>query len=204
MPTIHPYCAPQQLAWTEDPDAQALIAGDPIAFVIGFILDQQVRVQLAFAAPLKLQQRLGHLELQRIAAMPLEELEHHFRTPSPLHRYPAAMASRVKMCMEWIQTECDGDIVSHWRQATDLADLRSRISSMPGFGKMKANTVSTVLAHQFGMGFTGWDEDLPPYGSLALVNSLDDLAGYQERKGIYKKAIRGGATPAQAAQLATV
>ncbi len=203
MSALRTYRAPQRLAWTEDDGAQELIARDPIAFVIGFILDQQVRVQLAFAAPLKLQERLGHLNPERIAAMPIDELEHVFRSPSPLHRYPAAMAKRVQACMLWITQQCDGDIVSHWRHAADLDDLRTRIENMPGFGAMKAVTVSSVLAHQFGMDVEGWDAALPPYGSLALVDSLDDLADYQQRKGAYKKAIRSGASPAEAAQLVT-
>jgi uncharacterized HhH-GPD family protein len=199
MTTQHTLQRPTKLAWTEHPEAQQLIAQNPVAFVIGFILDQQVRVQTAFAAPLHLLGRLGHLDPARIAAMPVEELEAAFHQPFPLHRYHRAMARRVHACMSWLVEAHGGEPELVWRDATDMTDLRSRIAALPGFGKLKAATVSMVLARKFGMNMPGWDDNMPPYGSLALVDSLDDLAMYQRRKSAYKRALRGGASPSEAA-----
>ncbi len=199
MTQQHTMTRPARLAWTEDPQAQELIAANSTAFVIGFILDQQVRVQLAFAAPLALQQRLGHLDPARIAAMATDDLEQVFRTPTPLHRYPSAMAQRVHACMTWIVEHHEGNPDSAWLHATTFSELKRRIEQMPGFGAMKAHTVATVLVHQFQLNVSDADIEFPPYGSLALVNSLDDLTAYQQRKGVYKKALRGGASPEDAA-----
>lgn len=179
---------PERLAWTTDDEAQRLAAQDSIAFVIGFILDQQVRIQHAFHSPLELRRRIGHLDPHRVASMPTDDLVEAFSRKPPLHRYPRSMAVRVQECMRFIVEQYDGDVDRVWLEASDLADLRQRISQLPGFGKLKSLTVSAVLARQFGLDFPGWEEGLPPYGALAYCDSLDDLAEYQRRKGEYKKA----------------
>ena len=70
---------PDQLHFTESDEANALIASDPMALLIGFALDQQVTVQTAFAGPLKLQQRLGTLDAGSVAATDPARLEEAFR-----------------------------------------------------------------------------------------------------------------------------
>lgn len=198
MSNLRTFSRPDKLAFTPDERAQQLIAQSSIAFVIGFVLDQRVRIQLAFAAPYELQTRLGHLDPARIAAMSPAEIEAVFVQAPPLHRYPNSMAQRVRACMEWIVEHHDGDVDQVWLQAKDLSDLKRRITSMPGFGPLKAIAVSAVLARHFEVDVDGWDRELPPYGSLAYVDSIDDLLSYQDRKARYKKAIRSGATPEQA------
>lgn len=181
---------PNSLNWTEDPAACRLIADDPVAFVIGFLLDQQVKVQLAFNGPLVLRQRLGHLDPSRIAKMPEEQLVEIARRKPPIHRYPASMAKRIRECMAFLVDRHDGDPTRVWSEATDLADLRSRIAELPGFGAMKAMAVAAVMARQFHMDFPGWDADLPPYGALAYCDSLDELLAYQARKREHKQRAR--------------
>ena len=87
---------PALLPWTEDDQANRLLADDPNALLIGFALDQQVTVQKAFAGPLVLKQRLGHLDPARIAAMPPDDLAAVFRDRPAIHRFPGAMAERVQ------------------------------------------------------------------------------------------------------------
>lgn len=179
---------PERLAYTPDPDAQRLAAQNPIAFLIGFVLDQQIRIQHAFHSPLHLQERLGHLDPRRIAEMPLDELVEVFCDKPVLHRYPGSMAKRVQQCMRFVVERYDGDADRIWSESTDLADLRTRLHELPGFGEAKARTVAAVLSRQFGLAYEGWEQGLPPYGSLAYVDSLEDLEEYQRRKGEYKKA----------------
>lgn len=183
---------PERLCYTQDEEAQRLVAHDPVAFIIGFLLDQQVRVQVAFQAPLELQRRLGHLDPRRIAAMPVEQLVEAFTSPTPLHRYPKSMAERTHACMRMLVDRHGGDADRIWLEARGLGDLRARLEELPGFGRMKAATVSSVVARQFGLEqlFPGWDDDLPPYGSLAMCDTYADLEGYQQRKGEYKRAAR--------------
>jgi uncharacterized HhH-GPD family protein len=186
--TPRKWTPPKALNWTEDEAACKLVAHDPVAFIIGFLLDQQVKVQMAFRGPLLLKERLGHLDPERIANTDPELLEAAAREKPPIHRYPASMAKRIQQCMEFLVERYDGDAARIWTEATDLHDLRARICELPGFGKMKSITVSAVIARQFKMDFPGWDDGLPPYGSLSRCDSLADLEAYQAAKGAYKKA----------------
>jgi uncharacterized HhH-GPD family protein len=181
---------PKLLAFTPDEEAQKLCAQDSIAFVIGFILDQQIRIQHAFHSPLELKRRLDHLDPHRIADMDEQELIDVFAQKPVLHRFPGNMGKRTHACMQYLVDEYDGDADQVWLGATDLADLRTRIAAMPGFGEFKAKTVSAVLCRHFGLGFTGWEDGLPPYGALAYVDTLEDLTDYQKRKGEYKKQLK--------------
>src|ERR1044071_10484073 len=100
---------PASLPWTNDDDANRLIAEDPNALLIGFVLDQQVTVQKAFSGPLELKRRLGHLDPARIAATPPEELAEAFRTRPAIHRFPGAMAERVQKLCAAIAADYGGD-----------------------------------------------------------------------------------------------
>ena len=139
--------APERLYFTGDDEADALIAQDPLALLIGFALDQQVTVQTAFAGPLKLQRRLGPLDAKAIAATDPAELEALFRQPPAIHRFPGSMAKRVHDLCDHIVTEYDGHAERVWTEAKDAKDLERRIRSMPGYGDMKVKAFGAVLAH---------------------------------------------------------
>ena len=143
--------APDRLYFTGDDEADALIAQDPLALLIGFALDQQVTVQTAFAGPLKLQRRLGPLDAKAIAATDPVELEALFRQPPAIHRFPGSMAKRMHDLCEHIATEYDGHGERVWTEATDAKDLERRIRAMPGFGDMKVKAFGAVLAKRFGV-----------------------------------------------------
>src|SRR6478735_8193660 len=125
---------PDRLYFTESDDANALIASDPMALLIGFALDQQVSVQKAFSGPLVLQERLGTLDASTLATTDLEPV---FREKPALHRYPGSMAKRVQDLATMVEEEYDGHAERVWTEAADGADLRKRISALPGFGEMK-------------------------------------------------------------------
>ena len=192
------YHRPDTLEYTQDPEANQLIAQDPVAFVIGWILDQQVTVQTAFLGPLKLRQRIGAYDAASIAAMPEDELVAAFHETPAIHRYSRAMAIRVRTCMQYLVDEHGGDPERVWLDAADYADLRKRLVKLPGFGKPKATSVCAVLARRFGLPITGFEADLMPYGSLSDVVEYQDLLDYQERKGVYKQAARAAAAGAAA------
>jgi uncharacterized HhH-GPD family protein len=190
MPDARTITRPSSLEYTESPEANALVASNPVALIIGFLLDQQIKIQLAFLGPLKLRERLGHLDPHRIAAMDEGDLLEIAAAKPPIHRYPNSMAQRIQQCMQFIVDEYDGDADRIWLEATSNADLKKRLQALPGFGKQKAWVVAAVLDRKFGLGLPGWENEIPPYGSLAQVDSLDDLAAYQARKGEFKKAAR--------------
>src|SRR5215218_9696957 len=119
--------APASLPFTGDPDADQLIATDPLALLIGFALDQQVTVQKAFSGPLDISRRLGHLDAQRLAATDPAELDRVFRERPAIHRFPGAMAGKVQALAAAVAERYDGDASRIWRDALDGKDLERRL-----------------------------------------------------------------------------
>ena len=179
---------PAALHFTGDADADALIARDPLALLIGFALDQQVPVQTAFSGPLKLQQRLGGLEAAAIAGLNPEQLEATFREKPAVHRFPGAMARRVQELCAVVAEDYEGDAARVWTEAADGADLRRRIESLPGFGEMKVKALGSVLAKRFGV--TAAQALVPPHPTLGDVDSAEALERYQAAKRAHKAALR--------------
>jgi uncharacterized HhH-GPD family protein len=182
--------APATLPWTEDDEANRLLASDPNALLIGFALDQQVTVQKAFAGPLVLRQRLGHLDPGRIAAMPPDELEAAFREKPAIHRFPGAMAGRVQTLCGVIADRYGGDGSRVWTEAASARDLVDRLGQLPGIGDMKVRSLVATLVKQFGVRPEGWEEVLPSHPTLGDVNSAEALAEYQAAKRAHKAKVR--------------
>jgi uncharacterized HhH-GPD family protein len=170
------------LPFTGNPEADALLAADPLALLIGFALDQQVTVQKAFSGPLELRRRTGSLDPAAIAAMDPEALEIVFRTPPALHRFPGTMAGRVRDLCAAIAGQYGGDASRVWREASDARDLRLRLRALPGIGEAKSATIIGVLANRFGVRPAGWEAELPAEPSLADVDSAEALGAYQAGK----------------------
>ncbi|MCW2956359.1 MAG: repair protein [Thermoleophilia bacterium] len=171
-------------------EACALLADDPAAFLIGFILDQQVTVRKAFHAPIELLERVGTIDPAALAAMPAATLETAFADKPALHRYPGAMAKRVQAAMQVVVDDYDGDAGRIWWDADGLDDLRARLLALPGFGAHKVVSVIAVLARRCGVPVTGWEADVPAWGTLGDVESPADLHAYQQRKRAVKAARR--------------
>jgi uncharacterized HhH-GPD family protein len=179
------------LPWSGDAEADRLNATDPLALLIGFVLDQQVTVQKAFSGPLELQVRLGgHLNASRIAAMDPADLARLFQERPALHRFPGAMAGRTQAVCAAVAGDYGNDASRIWTEARDGADLRRRLLSLPGVGEMKASTIAAVLAKRFGLRLPGLDELLPRHPTLGDVDSAEALATYQAGKRAYKAARR--------------
>jgi uncharacterized HhH-GPD family protein len=183
----------ESLPFTGDPEADALLARDPLALLIGFTLDQQVTVQKAFSGPLELQRRIGHLDAARIAAMDPEALAAVFRERPALHRFPGSMASRVQAICRAVATDYDGDASRVWTEATDGKDLELRLLRLPGVGEMKAKTLIAILGKRFGVRPPGWEDVAPRHPTLGDVDSAEALARYQEGKRAHKAAMRAAA-----------
>ena len=121
--------------FTADDEANALIARDPLALLIGFVLDQQVTVQKAFAAPLELEAAPRRsLDAAAIAGMDPGELERVFAERPALHRFPGAMARRVQELCAALVSEYDGRAERVWEDAADGRDLKQRLLALPGIG----------------------------------------------------------------------
>ncbi len=181
---------PASIPFTGNPVADALLAADPLALLIGFTLDQQVTVQKAFAGPLELRRRAGTLDAAALAAMDPEAFETAFRTPPALHRFPGNMAKRVQALCAVVATTYGGDAARVWTGAADARDLRARLKALPGIGDDKAATIGALLAKQMGVRPTGWESELPDHPTLGDVDSAEALAEYQAGKRAYKAELR--------------
>jgi uncharacterized HhH-GPD family protein len=178
--------APSALWFTTDPAACKLLAKDPFALLVGFAIDQQVTVQKAFAGPLVLKERVGTLDPKKLAAI---DLAPAFAEKPAIHRFPAAMAERVRDLAAVVAEEYGGDAARIWSEAKDGTDLKKRIGALPGFGEMKIKVLSAVLAKQFGV--KAAEELAPAHPTLGDVTSPEELERYQEWKRAYKKASKG-------------
>jgi len=181
---------PASLPFTGDPEADALLAADPLALLIGFVLDQQVTVQKAFAGPLELRRRVGTLDPASIATMEPEALAAAFRELPALHRFPGAMATRVQELCALVVRDFGGDAARVWTEARDGADLEARLRALPGIGEMKAKTLVGLLGRRYGVRPPGWEAVAPSYPTLADVDSAEALARYQEQKRAWKASQR--------------
>ncbi len=182
-----------RLFFTGDAEADRLLATDPLALLIGFALDQQVSVGKAFSGPLELRRRLGHLDPLRIAAMDPAELDRIFRERPALHRFPGAMATRVRALCLYLVDTYGGDAAMVWTDAADGADLRRRLLALPSFGEMKANSLLAILARRFGLQLPGLEAVLPRHPTLGDVDSPEALERYQAAKRAHKAAMRQAA-----------
>ena len=185
--------APERLHFTGDDEADALIARDPLALLIGFSLDQQVSVQKAFSSPLELKKRLGGLDAERIARADPGELDEVFRRKPALHRYPGSMAQRVQDLAATIVDEYGGRAERIWTEARDGADLRDRLAALPGFGDMKVRGMLGVLTKRFAIALEGLDEIAPKHPTLGDVDSPEARERYQEAKRAYKARMKSQA-----------
>ena len=182
---------PDRLYFTGNDEADALIAQNPLALLIGFVLDQQVSVPVAFTGPLKLKERLGGLDAAAIAVMDPAALDAVFRERPAVHRFPGNMARRVQDLCATVVEEYGGDAARVWTDASDADDLRARISALPGFGEMKIKALSAVLAKRFGV--PAAQGLAPSHPTLGDVDSPEALERYQAAKREYKAKLRAKA-----------
>ncbi len=178
---------------TGDPAADRLLAEEPLALLIGMLLDQQIAIELAFKGPQRLSDRIEPLDAATIAALDPDELEAAFRQKPALHRFPAAMAKRTRALCEHLVDEYDGDTAAIWAGVPDGRTLVRRLRALPGFGAEKSKIFAALLAKRFDVTPPGWEEATAPFsdGELRSVADLaapGDLDRLRERRRAQKAA----------------
>jgi uncharacterized HhH-GPD family protein len=182
---------PDRLYFTGNDEADELIAREPLALLIGFVLDQQVPLQKAFSSPLELKKRLGgRLDAADIVGRDPGELEEIFRAKPALHRFPGTMAHRTQELCAAIASEYGGDAERVWAEAHDGQELRQRLLDLPGIGDMKVRSLIAILGKRFGFKPPGWEEVAPTHPTLGDVDSPETLQRYQDAKRAYKAKLR--------------
>lgn len=187
------------LMLSQDALADALLERDPLALLLAMLLDQQVPMERAFAAPYQLQQRLGHeLDVHELADYNPDALAELFATPPALHRYPRSMAARVQDLCRALVERYHGDVTGLWRDVPNARELLERLVALPGYGKQKAQIFVALLGKQRNVKPAGWREVAGPYGdegvyrSVADVTDADSLAKVREYKQQAKAAAKAG------------
>jgi uncharacterized HhH-GPD family protein len=178
------------LALSGDDAADELLSRDPLALLIGMVLDQQVPLEWAFRSPLELRERLGgRLDPAEMAAMDPEDLVKVFTGPPALHRFPGSMAKRVQALSQHLVDTYDGVTEHLWTEARTGDELFRRLRELPGFGEEKARIFVALLAKRFGVRPRGWKPAAGPFAdnqrrSVADISSRAEF----EKVRAWKKA----------------
>ncbi len=185
------------LSITGDAEADALLSSNPFALIVGMVLDQQIRIEHAFAAPKALAKRLGgRLDPVVVASADPARLAALFSEKPSLHRFPSSMASRVQALARVIVDQYGGDTDAIWKRVTSGDELVTDLAALPGFGRQKAKIFAALLAKQLGVRPQGWREATSPYGddgalrSVADIDSPESLAMVREHKRQMKAAAK--------------
>jgi uncharacterized HhH-GPD family protein len=180
---------PAALHFTPEPEANALLASDPLAVLVGMLLDQQVTMEAAFLGPWRLRDRLGRpFDAATIAAMDPAELERLFRERPAIHRFPASMARRTHALCEYIVEHHGGDPAAIWERAADGPALLARVEALPGFGKAKARIFVGLLGKRLGVRPAGWEQVAADWPSIADVDSFARIGEIRDAKRAAKRA----------------
>jgi uncharacterized HhH-GPD family protein len=165
------------LAMPIEPAANELLSRDPFALLLAMMLDQQVPFEKAFGSPYELTRRLGHEPTaQEIADFNPDALADIFGARPALHRFPRAMAGRAQELARIIADKYDGNASAVWATAEDAAELRERLSELPGFGAYKAQITIALLGKQFGVAPAGWREAAGHFGEEGSHYSVADIS----------------------------
>ncbi len=159
---------------TGDADADELLNTDPLALLLGMLLDQQVPMEWAFVAPSFLKQRIGRLDAAEIAAMDPDEFLVHAKGPRAIHRFPGSMAKRVQQVCAHLVEHYGGDAEAIWRDVPTGEELHRRLHELPGFGDEKSKIFIALLAKRMGVRPKAWEEAAGPFGD-ATPRSVADV-----------------------------
>ncbi len=187
------------LALSGNADADQLLSDDPLALLIGMVLDQQIPLERAFSSPLDLKNRLGgRLDAEELASMDPDKLAAVFSARPALHRFPAANAKRVQELTRIIVDEYHGRAQDIWEQAATGDDLYRRVRGLPGFGEQKARIFVGLLGKQLSVRPPGWEEAAGRFGAPGTFFSVADIVDSDSlsRVRAYKAQLKAAAKPA--------
>ena len=181
------------LAVTGDPAADRLLNTDPLALLVGMLLDQQVPMEWAFRGPATLVNRLGGLDAGAVADMDPEAFLEACQAKPAIHRFPRSMAGRIQDLCRHLVDHHGGDAADIWRGASDGADLSRRLRALPGYGAEKTMIFVAILAKRMGVAPEGWEAAAGPFAddeprSVADIDSPEALATVRAWKKAQKAA----------------
>ena len=185
---------------SQDPDADALLSKDPLALLLGMLLDQQIPMEKAFRGPYDLRERLGDLEASTIAAMEPERFTAVMAGPPAIHRFPGSMGGRVQELCRYLVEHHDGRAENVWAGVKTGDELLTRLEALPGFGKQKAQIFLALLGKQLKVRPKGWREAAGAYGEDGAHRSVADVTSPESLLQVraYKQSVKAAAKAAKA------
>ena len=183
----------------QDPEADAILASDPFALLVGMLLDQQYPMEHAFRGPAKIVARFGTLDPAAIAEADPEAFAELCSTPPAIHRYGRSMAGRVQALARVVLDEYDGDASRIWTTTEDPAVLLARLRALPGYGEQKAKIFAALLGKQLGVRPDGWREAIGPYAEEGSFRSVADVVDAESLGKVrdFKKQAKAAAKAAR-------
>lgn len=185
---------------TGDEAADALLTDEPLALLIGMLLDQQIAMETAFAGPLKIRDRTCALDAAGIAAADPEEFAAAFSQSPAVHRFPGSMAGRVQALCQALADDWKGDAAALWTAGEpDGATVLKRLKALPGFGEQKARIFVALLGKQYGFSGDGWREAAGAYGEEGSFRSVADIVSPESLTKVreHKRAAKAAAKAAK-------
>jgi uncharacterized HhH-GPD family protein len=178
---------------TGDPEADALLSEDDNALLIGMVLDQQVPMEKAFSGPLVIAQRMGgRLDVAKIAGISEDEFVALCSQRPAIHRFPAAMAKRIRQVCQVLADDYDGQATNVWKDARSGAEVKANLARLPGFGPDKAAIFTAVLGKLRGITPEGWQDAAGYYGEPGTFRSVADIVDYDSLQKVRetKKSVK--------------
>ncbi|MDA3649580.1 Fe-S cluster assembly protein HesB [Saccharopolyspora indica] len=171
---------PKKLNLTGDADADKLLSDDPFALLTGMLLDQQVAMEIAFAGPKKIAERMGGFSVTRIAESDLDEFVELCVQKPAIHRYGGSMGRRVHALAQYVVEHYDGRTEAIWTEGDpDGKEVLKRLKALPGYGDQKARIFLALLGKQRGVEPSGWREAAGAYGEDGSRRSIADVVDEQ-------------------------
>ncbi len=181
---------------TEDPEANELLEREPLALLTGMLLDQQIPIEVAFAGPKKIRDRLGSLDARTIAGHDEEKFLALCATPPAIHRFPGSMGKRVQALCRAVVEDYDGEAENIWTQGDPGgAEVLRRLKALPGFGEAKAKIFLALLGKQRGLAAAGWQQAAGEYATEGAYRSVADITDPDSLHHVraYKKEMKAAA-----------
>jgi uncharacterized HhH-GPD family protein len=180
---------------SQDPDADALLSRDPLALLLGMLLDQQIPMEKAFRGPAVLLERLGHLDAARIADAHPDAFAAVMAEPPAVHRFPGSMGKRVQDLCRALVEHHGGRAEAVWDGVDDGREVLRRLQALPGFGTQKAQIFVALLGKQCGVTPDGWREAAGVYGEDGALRSVADVTSPQSLLEVraYKQSVKAAA-----------
>jgi uncharacterized HhH-GPD family protein len=178
-----------------DPSADALLDENPLALLIGALLDQQVPMETAFAGPKKIADRIGGIDAALIADYDPDEFTALCSQRPAIHRFPGSMAKRIQTLAREVVDRYDGDAAGIWTAGNpDAAEVLRRLKALPGFGDQKARIFLALLGKQYGVTPKGWRAAAGEYGKAGTCMSVADIvdAASLEQVRSHKRRMKAG------------